>query len=261
MRSAEDYSALSTKRLLEMFVAAAKQHGIGARQLKPLSSLRDPLAPSVGPVDMEALKPTFAQLWAVSVALTPRRPTAEVERMLKDADPDIRMTAAAFLGSLSPEIADAAAKAAQAMRPTEEVLALQRRARQPPPQDPTLDEMTDDMLVARFEDATLRESGVNYLDCLENEADQDLRNDIVREVWDLMRRLKARGRLARLLPLFASDNQTVRREAATACLRIAEPEAVAVLEEVARNGIYGDGFAARLALSRWREKGLIVYGV
>ena len=81
--SAEDYSALSTKRLLELFVAAAKQHGMGARQLKALSSSRDPLAPSVGPVDMEALKPTFAQLWAVSVALAPRQPTAQVERMLR----------------------------------------------------------------------------------------------------------------------------------------------------------------------------------
>jgi hypothetical protein len=259
--NAEDYAALPTERLLEMFVAAAKQMKIGSRQLAALESLRDPLAPSVEPTDVETLKPPAAQLWAVSLALVPRQPTVEVERMLKDADPDIRMTAAGFLGSLSPELADAATKGAQAMRSTEEVLALQRRARQPPPQKPPLDEMTDDMLVARFEDAALRESGVNYLDCIENEADADLRHDIVGEVWDLMRRLKARGLLARLIPLFANKNQTVRREAATACLRIAEPEAIAVLEDVARNGIYGDGFEARLALSRWRKDQSIVYGM
>ena len=85
--SAENYESLPTERLLEMFVAAAKQHGMGTRQMAALASLRDPLAPSVGPVDLEALKPTFAQLWAVSLALAPREPVVEVERMLGELEP------------------------------------------------------------------------------------------------------------------------------------------------------------------------------
>ena len=51
-----------------------------------------------------------------------------------------------------------------------------------------------------------------------------------------MRQLKARGLLPRLLPLFASDDLTVRREAATACLRVAAPKAGAALESVVHDG-------------------------
>jgi hypothetical protein len=61
----------------------------------------------------------------------------------------------------------------------------------------------------------------HLLDYLDDPADKDLQNEIVGEVWDLMRQLKARGLLARRLPLLASDDLTVRREAATACRRVA----------------------------------------
>jgi len=76
-----------------------------------------------------------------------------------------------------------------------------------------------------------------------------------------MRQLKARRLLARRLPLLAGDDLTVRREAATACLRVAAPKAGAALESVVRDGTYPDSFLAREALARWRDKGLIVYGV
>ncbi|MBV8662149.1 MAG: hypothetical protein JO107_03510 [Hyphomicrobiales bacterium] len=181
--------------------------------------------------------------------------------MMEDDDPDIRATAAAFLGSLSPHLAAAATKAYRVMRPTHEILALQRRARQAPPDKPTLEEMSDDELVARFEDAAMRECGTRFLDYLENEADKDLQNAVVVEICNVMRALKARGLLARLLPFLASDNLTLRREAAIACLRVAEPAAIAALESVARNGIYGDGFEARIALKAWREKGRVVFGM
>ena len=259
--SAEDYTALSTQQLVEIFTTAAKRFGLGSRQLATLQNLRDPLVPGLPPTDFDPLKPTAAQLWATATALSEREATAEVERMLEDDDPDIRATAAGFLGGLSPELADAAAKGFQVKRPTREILALQRRARQAPPPLPTLEDMSDDELLARFEDAALRENGVYLLNYLEDEAIQDLRNDICGEVCDIMRQLKARGLLARLLPLLASDNLTVRREAAVACLRIAEPEAIAALEAVSRDGVFGDNFSARIALRDWREKGRVVYGL
>lgn len=258
--SAENYELLSTDRLLEIFVDAAKQFGLGSGQLASLRRLRDPEAPKR--VDNpEEQKSAAAQLWATSLVLNARRPIARVERLMEDDDPDIRATAAGFLGDLSPELAAAAAKAYLVELPTREVLAMQRSARQPPPVRPTLEEMTDDELVARFEDAAQRESGAGLLDYLEDDDDKDLQNRIVGEVWDIMRQLKARDLLPRLSPLFASANLTVRREAATACLRVAEPEAVAALESVAREGIFGEGFAARGALARWRNKRTIVYGV
>ncbi len=255
----EDYDALSTDRLLEMFVDAAKRFRLGRSQLARLQYLRDPHAPKLD-TDIEARRPAAEQLWATSNALYPREPIAAVERMLEDDDPDIRATAAGYLGGLSPELADAASKGFQAMLPTREVLALQRRARQAPPERPTLQEMSDDELLARFEDACRRERGANLLDTIENPDDKDVQNRIVREVWDIMRQLKARGLLPRLLPLFSSDNATVRREAATACLRIAEAQAVETLEAIVRNDTY-DGFEAHEALGRWRAQGTIVYGV
>ncbi|MGD1015409.1 MAG: hypothetical protein ABR863_03065 [Roseiarcus sp.] len=267
--NAEDYAALPTDRLLELFADAAKRFGLGSSQVTSLRRLRDSLAPPAqspkeqNPAeDLEEQKSAAAQLWATSAVLKARRPIAQVERMLEDDDPDIRATTAMFLGGLSPELAEAATESYLVEMPTREVLALQRRARQAPPERPTLEEMSDDELVARFEDAALRESGAGFLDYLENPADKDVQNRIVSEVWAIMRQLKARGLLARLLPLFASDNVTVRREAATACLRTAEAQAIGVLEEVARNRAGSrEGFEAGLALVRWRKDGSIVYGV
>ena len=117
---------------------------------------------------------------------------------MEDDDPDVRATAAVFLASLSPELAEAATESYLVGMPTREVLALQRRARVPPPERPTLEEMSDDELVARFEDAALRESGAGFLDYLDNPADKDVQNRIVGEVWAIMRQLKARGLLAGL---------------------------------------------------------------
>jgi hypothetical protein len=79
---------------------------------------------------------------------------------------------------------------------------------------------------------------VAFLDYLDNPADKDLQNKIVAEVWGIMRQLTARGLLTRLLPLLASDDLTVRREAATACLRVAAPQAEAAFESVVRDGTY-----------------------
>jgi hypothetical protein len=262
--SADDYSALTTDRLLELFVGAAKRFGLGSGQLASLRWLRDPQAPKPAAdtaADTEEKKSAAARLWATSAVLKARRAIAQVERMLEDDDPDIRATTAMFMGGLSPELAAAATEAYLVELPTLKVLALQLRARQAPPERPTLAEMSDDELVARFEDAALRESGAGFLDYLENPADKDVQNRIVGEVWDIMRQLKARGLLARLLPLFASDNVTVRREAATACLRTAEAQAIGVLEGVARIWGSREGFEAGLALARWRKDGTIVYGV
>ena len=186
---------------------------------------------------------------------------APIEGLLKDDDPDVRATAAIAFADLAPELANAAGQSAYVGLPTDTVLELQRRARRRPPERPTLTEMSDDDLVARFKDAAERESGTHFLDYLDDPADKDLQNEIVGEIWEIMRQLKARGLLPRLLPLFASDDLTVRREAATACLRVAAPEAEAALESVARDGDYPDNINARDALARWRTKGLIVYGV
>lgn len=256
----DDYSSLSTNRLIELFKSAAKRMGAASRFADDLRQIRDPDG-KIAPVDFEALRPVTEQLRGLSHELRARPDTSWVEPLLEDGDPNVCRSAAIAFGYLAPELADAAIEAAIHMRPTREVLALQRCARQPPPRRPTLEEMTDDQLVARFEDAATRESGSHFLDFLDNEADQDLQNEIVREVWDIMLQLKARGLLDRLLPLLASDDLTVRREAATACLRVAEPQASAALATVVRHGFYPDNVLAREALDNWRDKGRAIYGL
>jgi len=258
--SQNDYSTLSDDRLLELFIDGAKRLGFvtnrneglrwlkGSRETKPV-------------VDDDARRPLAQQTRDVANALRARKSMAAVERLLENDDPDVRAVASIAFADLAPDLSYAAVQAAYAGLSTDHVAELQRRARQKPPERPTLAEMSDDELVVRFKDAAERENGTHFLDYLDDPADKDLQNEIVREVWDVMRQLKARGLLARLLPLLASDDLTVRREAATACLRVAAPQAEAALESVARDGTYPDSFLAREALARWRGKGLIVYGV
>jgi HEAT repeat protein len=76
-----------------------------------------------------------------------------------------------------------------------------------------------------------------------------------------MRELKARDALDQLVALLASPNMTVRRQAATACLRVAEHDSISALEKVAADGGFDDGIPAREALDNWRKNGFVVYGV
>jgi HEAT repeat protein len=258
--STNDYSALSDERLLELFTDGARQLGFVTNRNERLRWLKG--ARETKPeVDDEACRPIIARTREIAEALRERKSIAAVKLLLEDDDPDVRAVASIALGDLAPDLSYAAVQAAYAGLATDHVADLQRRARQKPPERPTLAELSDDDLIARFKDAAERESGTHFLDYLDDPADKDLQNEIVVEVWDIMRQLKARGLLARLLPLLASDDLTVRREAATACLRVAAPQAEAALESVARDGTYPDSFLAREALANWRDKGQIVYGV
>ena len=255
-----NYSALPLERLVAEFKAAAKQVGTARWHVETLRELRDPNA-KITRADPKVLMPIAERLRGIVDSLRVHGVGAPIERLLRVDDPDVRATAAIAFAALAPELANAAGRSAYVGVPTDKVLELQRRARQKPPDRPTLAEISDDDLVARFKDAAERESGTHFLDYLDDPADKDLQNEIVGEVRDIMRQLKARGLLPRLLPLLASDDLTVRRQAATACLRVAAPEAEAALESVARDGEYPDNIDARDALASWRTKGLIVYGV
>jgi len=258
--SADEYAAMSTERLLELFAEAAKRGGLARQFLGTIDSVRASVLAEKREPPPERMR-SAAEVRALGKALRARRPIAEARRLFEDDDPDVRMCAALHFPHLDPELASAAISAIYARIPTREVLALRRRALQAPPRQPTLKEMSDDALVARFEDAATREYATRFLESVEDSQDMTERNRIVGEVWDIMRELKARDALGRLLPLLASPNVTVRREAATACLRVAEQDSILVLEEVAANGGFDDGIPAREALDSWRKNGLVVYGV
>lgn len=258
--SQSSYSSLSDERLLELFAEGAKQVGLVTSRNEMLRWVKG-LRETKPVVDNEARMAIAARTREIVDALRERNSLATINRLLEDGDPDVRAIASIAFADLAPNLSFAAAQAAYAGLPTDRVAELQRRAREKPPQRPTLIEMNDEELVARFKDAVEREYGTHFLDCLEDPADKDLQNEIVLEVCDVMRALKSRDLLSSLLPLLASDNLTVRREAATACLRVDEPRSVAALESVSRDGDYPDNMEARDALARWRAKGSAVYGV
>jgi hypothetical protein len=255
-----DHPTLPLERLVAEFKTAAKQLGTARWQVETLRELKDPNA-KITRANPEILMPIAEHLRGIVDSMRVHGVGGPIERLLRDDDPDVRATAAIAFAALAPELANAAGQSAYVGLPTGKVLELQRRARQRPPERPTLAEMNDDDLVVRFEDAAERESATRFLDCLDDPADKDLQNEIVGEVWNIMRQLKSRGLLPRLLPLLANDDLTVRREAATACLRVAAPQAEAALESVTRDGTYPDSFLARESLANWRDKGQIVYGV
>lgn len=149
-----------------------------------------------------------------------------------DDDPDVRMWAARQFGDIDPEAAAAAIHSIFALLPTQDVLDLRQWARDPPPSRPTLREMADDALLARFEDAAERENATQFLDPLDNREDQEAKDRLADEMLDILRELKARGLLGGLEPLLESANLTVRFRAAQGCLRLDEKRAVTALESV-----------------------------
>ena len=113
--------------------------------------------------------------------------------------------------------------------------------------------MTNDALIARFEDAATRQSATQFLDCIDEPKDMETNNRLVCEVTDIIKELKSRGLLVLLLPYLSSPDMTVRHRAAQGCLRIAERQAVAALEEVAAKGTFDQRIRARDTLDHWRR--------
>lgn len=254
--SAVDYAGMSTKQLIQLFVeTATATPNAFARLRQP--NLADEVAPTL---ERQARVLTLKHAAAV---LRVRKPIVQIRELFEDENPDVRGWAGGQFLPIDPGWAAAALQGLLKGLSTREVLDLQRRVSESPPAAPTLQEMSDDALVVRFEEAAMREYATRLLD--DDEEDQqrntDLRNAILGDVWDAMREVKARGLLERLLPLLANANVTVRREAAVACLRIEEERAIAVLEAIAGHEGWDDKFAARGAIDDWRAKGMVVYGV
>jgi HEAT repeat protein len=258
--SGEDYAAMSNEQLMERFASAAKRFG-GGRGLQEIYDRVRASAHPKGPFPKPGPSDDTTQFQAAGAELRARRATAEMRRLLEEDDPDVRSCAAMQFGTFVPELASAAMDAVLARLSTREVLAMRRSARQEPPALPSLNEMSVKALVERFEDDATREYATQFLDCLGNPNDMETRNRIVGEILHIIRELKSRNALDRLLPLLRNTNITVRREAATACLRIAEGQAVAALEEVVKTGRFDDRFAASEALTHWQKDGFAIYGV
>ena len=265
--SADDIAALSTTQLLDLFAAGARQVGVGRRTdvfHKRLRSnpfkLLEPSEPRDWAEVRKNMEAGLRTLYAAGGALRARGAISEIKRLFADEDPDTRFCAMMLFEDIDPELASSASHSFSAQLPTSDVADMRRRARQAPA-DKSLREMSDDALIARFEDAASREHGSHLLDPIDEPEDQEIRDQINDEVIDIMRELKARGLLARLESLLESPDMSVRFRAAQACLRLAEQEAIRALKSVVANGDFEETVAARETLGDLRMGKCLVDGL
>jgi hypothetical protein len=246
-------SATPTELLLRRFAETARQAGLGS------DIQRGHLSPSETDSPNKAEKRRrFAESAEIANALRRKANTDEIMPLFDSDDPDVRLCAAMFLSDVAPELAAAARLRALAGRPTRDVLVLSRRARTSPPPRPTLQEVDDDSLIARFKDAAERQTACRFIDWTDNAEDMAIRNTIIGELTDILKEMKRRDILARLLLFLDSDDPTARFRAAQGCLRIAPERAVATLEAIAANSGAFRAAAAQDALDGWRNGDCLV---
>jgi hypothetical protein len=243
--SAEDLAHLGTDELIQRFVTTAKATPtIYSNNLTPESAKRTP----------ERLA-RVAQMRALATELLKRNPIDDFRRLFEADDPDVRGWAGWQFLLADPEWASATLSGLCVGLTTRETLDLTRRARQRPPRHPAIKDMSDDALVERFEDAATREYATHFIDYASDRRDMAILNRIMDEVWAVIQELKARGAAARLLPFLDHRFNTVRREAADACLSVEPDRAQAVLEAIVAGSDLWESSHAATTLDKWRGAG------
>jgi Domain of unknown function (DUF2019) len=241
--SAENLAELSTEELARRFAETAKA--------TPTVNTENPTPESFRRTPERVAR--VAQMQALGAELRARKPIAQIRMLLEDENRDVRRWASAQFISTDPEWADAASKGLWRGMSTREALEFTRRVRRRPPSRPALKDMSDDELIARFEDAATREYGRRFIDYIGDPADMAILNRIIGEVVSIRREAKARGLLERLVPLMDHRLITVRREAASACLGVAPERAEALLETIKAGRDMEERPTTWRTLDNWRS--------
>lgn len=250
----EEYATMPTERLLRLFSETARQSGAGrVFQYTGGSASADLVVPTAAETKLG-----FAENAAIAGALRLNATKREIEPLFDSGDPDVRMCTAMFFSDFAPDLADAARHGVMNGVSTREALASGRRARQPPPPRPTLQEMTDEALAARFQDAAERQTAFHFTEWLHDPKDLEARNAVISELTKILREMKRREMLAALLPFLDSADVTARLRAAQGCLRIAPEKAVAVLEAIAAKADLQTRASALDVLANWRKGDCLV---
>lgn len=243
--SANDYAQHGTDALIERFREIADRLGTAWGDPRKFQML--PPA-----VQNELIK----EMHAIRAEIVVRKPIAKLRALFEDEDPDVRSMAALQFDTVDPEWGSAALSGltAKPRLTTRETLALKRRALEPPPARPTLQEMSDEELIARFEDAALRDHGAQFTHDENGNPDVEVRNPIVRELVGIGKEIAARNLLPKLFPFLDHPYDTVRSEAARVCLDLVPERAIPILEAIVESGRYYNLSYASRALEAWRKK-------
>jgi HEAT repeat protein len=224
--SAKTYDSRSIDDLIDEYVRLATTLGsLWSRQFKPAEKTPERMQMS-------------GELGAIGAELRARRPIEKLRPLFDHENVDVRFHAAWSFLEVDPDWAIAAISALGSDLSTKDVIALRARAKKRPPARPNLKEMSTDQLVARFEDAGIRENATQFL------GGQF-------EPYDV--KLKSRGALLNLLPLLDHANVTVRNSAAIYCLDVAPERALPALEAISAGRDKTEAVNAWWALERWRK--------
>jgi hypothetical protein len=236
--SANICDSMSVDELIDAYVRLATRLGsLWSRKFKPAEKTP------------EWLK-TNEELKAISAELRARKPIEKLRALFDHKNVDVRFHAAWAFLQVDPDWAIATISALGEDLSTKDVIALRARAKRRPPARPTLKEMSTEQLVARFEDAGIRENATQFLGGQFEPYDVKLRNRIVGEIRGVADELKSRGALASILPLLDHANITVRNAAAIYCLDIAPDRARPVLETISAGRDKTEAVSAWWALER-----------
>ena len=239
--SANAYGSRSIDDLIDEYVRLATTLGsLWSRQFKPAEKTPERTQMS-------------GELGAIGAELRARTPIEKLRPLFDHENVDVRFHAAWSFLEVDPEWAIAAISALGSDLSTKDVIALRVRAKKRPPARPTLKEMSTDQLVARFEDAGIRENATQFLGGQFEPYDVKLRNRIVDEIRGVADELKSRGALTSILPLLDHANITVRNTAAIYGLAIAPDRAPSVLETISAGRDKTEAVSAWWALERWRK--------
>jgi HEAT repeat protein len=250
--TAFDYSELRIDGLIRKFIAGAQYVGAGWN----MAGKPDRKSPEAIAVRQE--------LYAIGAQLLACRALPEIFDLFDHSDRNVRMWAVgqfakidsarsscAILG-FGQRVASGIGGAGDDLTATE-AMAFRRRALQRPPRRPKLSEMTVEQLVARFEDACIRQYGARFVSDARGWQDIPTRNRIVSEISLIVGELHARDAVAALLPMLDHPNQMVRYVAATYCLPLATEKALPIIEAMAKGQNLREFYQASNTLDDWRR--------
>jgi len=221
-----------------------------AKRMRMATPDMDPNRPRGSRRELPADERTATEeLGAILLPLRANLTQPQIEQLLCDDDPDVRLAAATTLGAKNGELRRSAIKSAMHGLSMAEVLSNRSRARSKTPARPRVDDLDADDLLARWFGACERKALADrFLNWGTIVADRKVCDQRLREVVEAQEVLRARGLSERVAPFMDSRNSRARMSAALICVTRDERKAIATLESVRATGGLRERGEARLLL-------------